>query len=87
VGRSIALAGTNVVLVDNVDGPAGPLIVATRRTDPTVSEPLYPEIELLRRHADMYEFLQCTVPLPRYWDEAAAAKEGLLGAGCTLDGR
>jgi hypothetical protein len=81
-GQPIVLAATNVALVDAVDGPSGPVIVARRRTDPSVSEPLHPEAEVIRRHADLYEFLQCDLLLPRFTDTAAPLKEAMLASSC-----
>jgi hypothetical protein len=81
-GNPISLSQTNVVLVDNVDAPAGPVVVATERTDPRVSEPLHPETDVIRRHADLYQYLQCDVPLPSSSDAAAPLKESMLAVSC-----
>jgi len=71
--QEISLADTNVVLVDDVDGPSGARIVDRRRVDPTlpqVSNPALrtmeddPAITVIRRAPELGAFLQCDVPVP-----------------------
>ena len=70
------------MLIDNVDGPGGPVIVATQRTDPRVTELIHPEVEIIRRHANLYEFLQCDLQLPDSPELAAPLKRALIAASC-----
>jgi len=71
--QEISLADTNVVLVDDVDGPSGGRIVDRRRVDPTlppVSSPGQrtidndPVVAAIRRAPEIWAFLQCDVPVP-----------------------
>ena len=67
--QPIRLNGDNVVLVDDVDGPAGPRVVGTLRIDPGFSvgrpdEPPYGFEDLLQRSEELFAFLRCDVPLP-----------------------
>ena len=69
-GHLVRLNEDNVVLVDDVDGPAGPQVAGTLRIDPgfTVGrsdEPPFDGFEvLLQRSEELLGFLRCDVPLP-----------------------
>jgi hypothetical protein len=66
----VRLNGDNVVLVDDVDGPAGPQVAGTLRIDPGFAvgrsdEPPFDGFEvLLQRSEELLGFLRCNVPLP-----------------------
>ena len=68
----VPLNGDNVVLVDDVDDPAGPRVVGTLRIDPRfavrcLDEPPYllDGVEtLLQRSEELLAFLRCDMPLP-----------------------
>ena len=65
----VRLNGDNVVLVDDVDGPAGPQVAGTLRIDPgftgRADEPPFDGFEvLLQRSEELLGFLRCDVPLP-----------------------
>jgi hypothetical protein len=73
LGQEILLAGTNVVLVDDVDRQTGARVVGRLRVDPTlsgaaVSRPRTvdddPAIIAVRRSPEAATFLQCGVPMP-----------------------
>ena len=67
----VPLNGDNVVLVDDVDDPAGPRVVGTLRIDPRfavrcLDEPPYllDGVEtLLQRSEELLAFLRCDMPL------------------------
>lgn len=63
----ITLNDANVVLVDDVDSPAGPRVVRTLRVDPeyqtTPASPA-PVQMFIRRSPELVEFLQCDIALP-----------------------
>jgi hypothetical protein len=60
----VSLDDVNVILVDNVDDPAGPTIVQTYRTPPVAGEQSHPETVVIQRHIELRQFLQCDTPLP-----------------------
>lgn len=66
----VRLNGNNVVLVDDVDGPAGPQVAGTLHIDPGFivggsDEPPFDGFEvLLQRSEELLGFLRCDVPLP-----------------------
>jgi hypothetical protein len=71
--QEISLADTNVVLVDEVDGPSGAHIVGRLWVDPKLPETDRsglrtieddPAITAIRRAPEAGTFLQCDVPLP-----------------------
>lgn len=82
LGQEVSLADTNVVLVDDVDGPTGGRILDRRWVDPslpTVSRfdakglEADPVIAAMRRDPALGDFLQCEVPMPMPPVPAAAA--------------
>ena len=87
--QEIPLADTNVVLVDDVDGPSGAHIVGRFFVDPklpgTNSSGLRtieddPAITATRRAREAVAFLQCDVPLPMPTDGDAAAVDPTIRA-------
>ncbi len=81
-GIEVSLSETNVVLLNNVDDPAGPGLAGTLRTDPRVNEPLHPELVVVRRHFELYQFLQCDLLLPRSSALEAPLRESLIKSLC-----
>jgi len=80
LGEDVSLVDTNVVLVDDVDRPGGPRIVARRRVDPsmpTIGGPRTtandPAVIAIRRDPEAMTFLQCEIPPPVPAGVAAAA--------------
>jgi hypothetical protein len=80
--QEISLADTNVVLVDDVDGPSGAHIVSRLWVDPKLPETDSsgprtieddPAITAIRRAPEAGAFLQCDVPLPMATGIDAAA--------------
>jgi hypothetical protein len=65
-GHDISLNDVNVMLFDSVDSPAGPQLVATRRLDLRLpdGEPGDPVQIAVRRHPELFDYLQCDTPLP-----------------------
>jgi len=65
-GYDIVLEDTNVVLLDQVDGAAGPQLAATRRFDLSLpkSESGDPVQIAIRRHKELFDYLQCDLELP-----------------------
>jgi hypothetical protein len=67
LGQEIALADTNVVLVDFVDSPGGGTIVDRRWIDPAPSAqpaPPDPIAAVIKRTPYLYDYLQCGVSVP-----------------------
>ena len=87
--QEISLADTNVVLVDDVDGPSGAYIVGRLRVDPKLPEADRsgvrtieddPAITAIRRSPEAGTFLQCDVPLPMPTGAGAAALDPTVRA-------
>ncbi len=57
------LGGNNVVLVDHVDTPDGPKVVATHRVDPAVPDSKQVEVAMRRSH-EVIAFLRCGTAMP-----------------------
>jgi hypothetical protein len=83
-GTELSLLTTNVVLMDFVDSPAGPSIVATRYVSPELTESRNAAIEIIRRESDLYPFLQCDLPLPPSADPepVASLKQSMITMVC-----
>jgi hypothetical protein len=63
-GREIALDTANVILVDDVDGSAGPQVAGSLQVDPAVhDEPAGIEV-IIRNNPELYLFLRCDARLP-----------------------
>jgi hypothetical protein len=87
--QEISLADTNVVLVDDVDGPSGAHIVGRLWVDPKLPETDGsglrtieddPAITAIRRAPESGAFLQCDVPLPMLTGVDAAAVDPTVRA-------
>jgi hypothetical protein len=87
--QEISLADTNVVLVDDVDGPSGAYIVGRLRVDPKLPEADRsgvrtieddPAITAIRRSPEAGTFLQCDVPLPMPTGAGATALDPAVRA-------
>ena len=63
-GHDISLKETNVMLFDNVDSSTGPLLVAERHLDLRLTEQGDPVQIAMRRHQELFDYLQCETPLP-----------------------
>jgi hypothetical protein len=64
-GHEVSLGPDNVMLVDEVDGPAGPQIAGTAKVDAQVGEEPSGDIEvIIRGHPELYDFLRCEIPGP-----------------------
>ena len=64
-GIDVNLGSDDVILVDEVDGPAGPRIAGTSKVDAQVSEEPGRDIEVvIRSNWDLYDFLRCEAPGP-----------------------
>lgn len=57
------LGGNNVVLVDHVDTPEGPKIVASHRVDPALPDSRQVEVAM-RRSPEVIAFLRCGTAMP-----------------------
>ena len=71
--QEISLADTNVVLVDEVDGPSGGQVVGRHWVDPRLPAAAAPNVRTIendpviiaiRRGPEIWPFLQCDVPVP-----------------------
>jgi hypothetical protein len=66
-GTRVDLGDSNVILVDGVDMPGGPVVVATLRVEPDLpqADNGYPRIEeVLRRSPQIVSYLGCDERLP-----------------------
>ena len=62
--QSISSQSGNVILVDEVDGAAGPRIVETIHVEPRFPG-VYVDIDtIVRRHPALYPFLRCDARFP-----------------------
>jgi hypothetical protein len=64
LGTRVSLTSSNVVLVDNVDGRAGPEVVDVIWIEPTIPAGGDPLATLFQRAPQLGEFLQCNAILP-----------------------
>jgi len=81
--HTVSLNDVNVVFVDNVDGPAGPAVVATRFVDPTLPPGEHDApLVLFRREPELYEFLRCKVALPALREPAAPLADKMVTTMC-----
>jgi hypothetical protein len=62
--EKVDLADGNVVLVDDVDNPAGPRVLRVLRVNPALSKSVGKVEEVVRRSPELFEFLRCDVELP-----------------------
>jgi hypothetical protein len=62
--QSIPSQSRNVILVDEVDGAAGPRIVETIRVEPRFPGGFIDVDTLVRRHPALYPFLRCDARFP-----------------------
>jgi hypothetical protein len=65
-GKRVALGGSNVILVDNIDIPGGAKVVGLRRVDTDVAllNSGYPDIDaVLIRSAAVVSFLRCEIQI------------------------
>ncbi|HEY1251857.1 MAG TPA: hypothetical protein VGH97_11765 [Thermoanaerobaculia bacterium] len=62
--EKVDLGDANVILVDDVDNPAGPRVVRTLRVNPALSKSVGKMEEVVRRSPELFEFLRCDVELP-----------------------
>jgi len=62
--QGISSATTNVILVDEVDGAAGPRIVGTVRVEPRFPGGFVDIDTVVRRHPALFPFLRCDASFP-----------------------
>jgi len=63
-GQIIPLQGGNVILVDEVDGAAGPRIIGTLRVEPRFPGGMVDIDTVVRRHPALFPFLRCDARFP-----------------------
>jgi hypothetical protein len=68
-GKPVPLGDHNVVLVDDVDGTAGPKVIKTMRIDPALAEPIRVE-QAIRKSAELVSYLRCDLKLPNPGQQA-----------------
>jgi hypothetical protein len=92
LGQEITLDNTNVVLVDDVDGPSGARIVSRLWVDPKLPAmdisgvrriENEPAIAAIRRAPEAQSFLQCDIPIPLPPGMAAVAADPIGRARAT----
>jgi hypothetical protein len=77
--REVSLRDTNLILVDNVDAPAGPTLVDARWLDVPVDVPIQPgdRVDPIRifinRSPELFAYLQCDKALPDAFMQAMIA--------------
>ena len=80
--KEIELGDANVLLVDDVDSPAGPRVVSLLRIDgdykADVRKPA-PIHTFIRRSPDLVDFLRCDAPLP----EVTAYEQQVVDMWCS----
>ena len=62
--QNISSQSANVILVDEVDGAAGPRIVGTLRVEPRLPGGLVDIDTVVRRHPALFPFLRCDARFP-----------------------
>jgi hypothetical protein len=62
--QNISLQSGNVILVDDVDGAAGPRIVGTMRVEPRFPGGFVDIDTVVRRHPALFPFLRCDARFP-----------------------
>jgi hypothetical protein len=62
--QSISSQSVNVLLVDEVDGAAGPRIVETMRVEPRFPGGFVDIDTVVRRHPALFPFLRCDARFP-----------------------
>lgn len=62
--QSISSQSANVILVDDVDGTAGPRIVETMRVEPRFPGRFVDIDTVVRRHPALFPFLRCEMRFP-----------------------
>jgi len=81
LGRAINLSEVNLILVD-VDSGRGPEVAAMLRTERSLTDALHPETAVIRRHPNIYPFLQCDKPLPASSSPDAPLKQQMISSAC-----
>ena len=71
--RTIPLAATNVVVVDDADG-SGPRVVGTRRIEPFIAGTGDVLPLIFKQTPELREFLRCDDGLPNGWEGADEMK-------------
>jgi hypothetical protein len=76
LGQEVSLTDSNVLLVDDVDSPAGPRIVdrlwvdTPPQNEPTAPDPIY---AIVRQSPRLFEFVRCDTKMPDTGAPPAAA--------------
>jgi hypothetical protein len=66
LSQEVSLDANNVVLVDFVDGPTGPVIVGYRWVDPVAAPPPAgdPVAAIIKQAPDLFDYLRCDLSVP-----------------------
>ncbi len=74
--QEVPLGSDNVILVDDVDGAAGPRVQNSLAVDGQLSDETSAVETIIRRNPELYAFLRCDAPLPD------AATQSMIDAVC-----
>jgi hypothetical protein len=81
LGDPVELQGANVVLVDRVDSPDGPVVLRTASANPTRSDEALGVSAIIRNAPELLEFLRCEQQIPgglNHPSMAPVCADGLL---------